>query len=160
VELVPVDDFYRPLGFEGAEPEGLFDLPRLRREVVEPYLAAEPISYRPFDWESGSISQGARYVDLPSVLIIEGVFALSPLLGARHSFGVWVEASRKLRLSRGLERDGEQARQAWTETWMPREDDYVERRKPHEHADLVVNAERPSRAGTFWRYERLLNKPR
>ncbi len=153
VEVVPVDDFYRPPGSEGPEPEGLFDLSRLAQEVIEPYLASEPVSYRPFDWESENVSQTVRRVVSPSVLIIEGVFALSPLLGSRHSFGVWVEASSILRLTRGLDRDGEEAREIWTENWMPREDEYVEKQRPHERADLVVNAERPSQAGTFWCYE-------
>ena len=121
VAVVPVDDFYRPPGLEGPEPEGLFDLARLKREVVDPYLAGEPASYRPFDWEAGSVSGEVRRVGSPSVLIVEGVFATSSLLGGRHSFGVWVEAPRSIRLSRGLARDGEGARTTWTELWMPRE---------------------------------------
>lgn len=48
VAVVPVDDFYRPPGSEGPEPEGLFDLARLEQEVIDRYLAGEPASYRPF----------------------------------------------------------------------------------------------------------------
>ena len=41
---VPIDDFYRPPGSEGPEPEGLFDLARLKREVIDPYFAGKPVS--------------------------------------------------------------------------------------------------------------------
>jgi uridine kinase len=147
---VPVDDFYRPPGSEGPEPEGLFDLARLKREVIDPYLSGKPVSYRPFDWETGIISPDTRRVGSPSVLVVEGVFATSPLLGGQHSFSVWVAAPRALRLSRGVERDGEAWRKTWTEVWMPREDSYFERTRPDWRADLVVDAGWPSSPGAFW----------
>jgi uridine kinase len=147
---VPVDDFYRPPGSEGPEPEGLFDLTRLKREVIDPYLSGKPVSYRPFDWERGRISRDTRHVGSPSVLVLEGVFATSPLLGGQHSFSVWVAAPRALRLSRGVERDGEAWRKTWTEVWMPREDSYFERTRPDWRADLVVDAGWPSSPGAFW----------
>lgn len=154
VAVVPVDDFYRPASEEGPEPEGLFDLARLEREVLDPYLAGEPTSYRAFDWNAGSVSREVRRVGSPPILIVEGVFAASPLLGGHHSFGAWVEASRSLRLSRGLARDGEAARGTWTELWMPREDRYFDQTRPDLRADLVVDGGRPGPAGTFWRREK------
>jgi uridine kinase len=150
---VPVDDFYRPAGSEGPEPEGLFDLTRLKREVIDPYLAGEQVSYWPFDWEADSVSRDARRVDAPSVLVVEGVFATSPLLGERHSFGVWVAAPRALRLSRGVQRDGEAWRKTWTELWMPREDKYFKRTRPDLRVDLVVDGGRASLPGVFWHYQ-------
>ena len=151
--MVPVDDFYRPPGEEGPEPEGLFDLARLEREMITPYLAGEPVAYRPFDWEAGGISREVRLVGSPDVLIVESVFATSPLLGGRHHLGVWVDANRVLRLERGLARDGEAARGTWTKVWMPREDRYFEQTRPDLRADLVVDGGRPSPPGTFWEHE-------
>ena len=151
--IVPVDDFYRPPGSEGPEPEGLFDLARLKREIIDPYLTDKQISYWPFDWEASSVSRDVRLVGTPSALVVEGVFATSPLLGGRHSFSVWVAASRPLRLSRGVQRDGEAWRKTWTEVWMPREDGYVERTRPDLRADLVVDGGRPSSPGAFWQYQ-------
>jgi uridine kinase len=150
---VPVDDFYRPAGSEGPEPEGLFDLARLKREVIGPYLAGEQVSYWPFDWEAGTIQRDARRVDAPSVLVVEGVFVTSPLLGERHSFGVWVAAPRALRLARGVQRDGEAWRKTWTEVWMPREDEYFNRTRPDLRVDLVVDGRRVSSPGVFWHYQ-------
>ncbi|MFD9627597.1 hypothetical protein [Peribacillus muralis] len=46
---------------------------------------------------------------------------------ARHyDFTIWVECPRDQRLERGLERDGEEARQMWEHNWMIQEDYYVE----------------------------------
>ena len=47
------------------------------------------------------------------------------------AYTVWIETPREVRLSQGLERDGEEARVRWEE-WMAAEDDYVRRegRKP------------------------------
>ena len=42
-----------------------------------------------------------------------------------------------LGLSRGLARDGEEARVQWEE-WMAKEEDYMRREKPRERADLVL----------------------
>jgi uridine kinase len=43
------------------------------------------------------------------------------------------------RLSRGIERDGEAAREMWENNWMVSEDIYVKEHKPFEIADLVVD---------------------
>ena len=87
------------------------------------------------------------------MLIVEGVFATSPLLGRRRAFGVWVYAPRALRLSRGLTRDGDEARATWTNLWMPREDRYFVKTRPDLRADLMVDGGKPGLPGTFWRGE-------
>ena len=57
------------------------------------------------------------------------------------AYTVWIETPREVRLSRGLERDGEEARARWEE-WMAAEDDYVRREEPQARADLVVAGDR------------------
>ena len=52
---------------------------------------------------------------------------------------VWVEAPYDVRLARGIERDGEEARETWVERWMPTEDRYVERDDPVSCAHIVVD---------------------
>lgn len=47
--------------------------------------------------------------------------------------------SRDQRLKRGLERDGEDARQMWEDNWMVHEDLYVDAQRPQERANLVVD---------------------
>jgi uridine kinase len=50
-----------------------------------------------------------------------------------------VDCPRDIRLSRGLERDGQESRDMWEKVWMVSEDIYVNSHKPYERADLVVD---------------------
>ena len=54
------------------------------------------------------------------VVVVEGVFALQPALRTLYDIAVWVETAEELRLARGLERDGENARELW-EQWQAAE---------------------------------------
>src|SRR5205823_6209683 len=99
--VVPVDDFYRPAGERTSESTGLFDLRRLRSEVIEPYISGEPITYRPYDWEIEEVSSEERSAGHADVLIVEGVFALSKTLACTEALGVWVDAPADVRLARG-----------------------------------------------------------
>lgn len=150
VEIVSVDDFYRPPGMAEPGPYGLFDLARLGRQVVDPYLCGERVSYRPYDWNSRTVSGSPRDVGVPEILILEGIFSMSRRLGKSRTFGIWVEAPSHARLARGLARDGEAAREVWTGIWMPREDEYVRKERPDLSADVVVDGGRPSPPGLFW----------
>jgi uridine kinase len=70
-------------------------------------------------------------------VILEGVTASREAFRPFLTYSVWIETPRELRLSRGLERDGEEARAQW-EKWMTEEDDYLRRERPQDHADLVL----------------------
>ena len=72
---------------------------------------------------------------------LEGVSSSSEAFRPFLTYSIWIETPRELRLRRGLERDGEEARAQW-EQWMAEEDDYVRREKPQERADLVVPGDR------------------
>lgn len=147
--VVSVDDFYRPVGERSVEYTGLFDLERLRSEVIEPYVSGERITYRPYDWEIEDVSANARSVGHADVLIVEGVFALSTTLAWAGALGVWVDAPMELRLARGLERDGEAARETWVNDWMPREDAYRREERPESRAHLTVDTTVPLADGLF-----------
>ena len=71
--------------------------------------------------------------------MIEGVYALHVKLRDAYGYKIWVEAPYELRLQRGLERDGEEARDWWVNEWMPKEDEYKESQKPYEIADIVID---------------------
>lgn len=50
---------------------------------------------------------------------------------------VWVETPRRIRLLRGLARDGDEAVTLW-EQWMGEEDAHFTEDRTREHADIVV----------------------
>jgi uridine kinase len=110
--------------------------PRLLKEVLEPLSRNESARYRRTDWGNSDHRERGE-VTPAEFVILEGVTASREAFQPFLTYSVWIDTPRELRLSRGLERDGEEARAQWEE-WMAQEEDYVREEKPQERADLVV----------------------
>jgi uridine kinase len=132
-QLVGIDGFW-----DGRQ----FDLGRLAREVVRPLRNGSPARYDAWDW-AGQRPAGIREVQPQGIVVIDGVCALHTDLRDSYDVRIWVEAPPSVRLTRAVARDGEGARRAWEERWMPSEDGYVERDDPIGCADLVVDNTAP-----------------
>jgi uridine kinase len=114
--------------------------PRLVAEVLEPLARDERARYRRTDWGNEDHEEWGEVV--PSeFLILEGVGASREAFRPFLTYSIWVDVPRSLRLRRGLERDGQEARGQW-EKWMSEEDDYIERERPQEWADVVLPGDR------------------
>ncbi|MDT7728605.1 MAG: hypothetical protein QOI21_5181 [Actinomycetota bacterium] len=92
--------------------------PRLVEGVLEPLRAGRPGQYRRMDWTTGSPQLGALVtVDVPAVLVLEGVSSGRSSVRPLLSYLCWVEGpDQALRLERAVARDGESSRgalQAW-----------------------------------------------
>ncbi|MDZ4861861.1 MAG: uridine kinase [Gemmatimonadota bacterium] len=140
--VVHVDDFYLPSAQHGTRSGlvgPLFDLPRLAAQVVTPAATGGSVRYQRYDWTDDQL---AEWVEVPqgAPVIVEGVYCLESALRDSYTFTVFCRADRALRLRRGFERDGEQARSQWLDEWMPAEDDYAARQRPEEFADLVLDS--------------------
>jgi uridine kinase len=127
--VIGTDEFWDGTGF---------DLGRLRRQAFEPLLAGRDARFASFDWKAQE-PRGERVVRPHGPIVVEGVCALHRLFRDDYQLRVWVEAPRELRLARGLERDGEDARSTWEDVWMPMEDRYIARDDPVSAADLIVD---------------------
>jgi uridine kinase len=110
--------------------------PRLIQEALEPLSRNRPARFKRSDWENRGREEW-REVQPAEFVILEGVSASREAFQQFLTYSIWVETSPELRLQRGLERDGEEARAQW-EKWMAQEDEYVKREKPHDRADMVV----------------------
>lgn len=140
--VVHVDDFYLPSALQGSRDGQVaphFDWPRLVDQVIKPAASGGQVRYQRYDWDSDSL---AEWHEIPpgTPLIVEGVYALEPSVRAYYTFAVFCQADPATRLRRGLERDGEQARDQWVNDWMPAEDAYLLRDRPADSADLVVDS--------------------
>ena len=129
--IVEMDDFYVP---ELARA----DWDRVYEQVIAPLKNTSVGSYRRFDWDTKKLAEWRR-VKPKGIVIIEGVYALCEKLRGAYDYKVWVEAPYEVRLQRGLERDGEEARSQWVNEWMPKEREYEDSEKPHESADLIID---------------------
>ncbi|MYA25218.1 MAG: uridine kinase [Acidimicrobiales bacterium] len=140
--LVHGDDFGRPTTDPARSEQrigGLFDLSRLKREVLEPHERGRPIRYRRYDWIADRLGDWTA-APHDGTLIVEGVYCTHPTIRDRYHFLIWVEADRATRLARGLARDGESARSRWEDTWMPIEDRYRAEHRLNDAAHLVLDS--------------------
>ncbi len=140
--LVHGDEFGRPTTDSARSEQrigGLFDLSRLKREVLEPHERGAPIRYRRYDWDADRLDE---WIAAPheTTLIVEGVYTTHPSIRGRYHFLIWVEADRPTRLARGLARDSEAARPRWEDIWMPVEDRYRTEHRPDVAAHLVLDS--------------------
>lgn len=120
--------------------DGLADaVPRLLGWVLEPLSEGRPARYRRFDW---GLSEYAEWNEISptAALIVEGVgsgaLAAAPYLTRL----VWIEAPTKLRMRRGLERDGESFRPHW-ERWARQEAAMFASDRTRRRADLLVDGD-------------------
>ncbi|WP_419847866.1 uridine kinase family protein [Candidatus Poriferisocius sp.] len=139
--LVNGDDFYRPEadeGWSGSVAGGLFDLPRLASQVLVPHSQGEEIQFQRFNWDTEILGD---WVSWPggTPLIVDGVYSTHEMLRDFYDLRIWVNAPRAVRLARGLQRDGEEARSKWVDVWMPAEDRYIADQAPQDHAHLVLD---------------------
>lgn len=131
--LVHMDDLYA--GWSGLEG----DLwPRLAAQVLEPLRRGLPGRFQRYDWAAGRFD-GWVDVPVPDVLVLEGCGSGRRAAAPDLSLLVWVEADDGMRLARGLERDGADARPHW-ERWMRDEAAHYAREGTRGRADVRVDA--------------------
>ena len=130
--VVHMDDLYEGWA---AGPDG--GAVNLRRWVLDPLVAGEPVRYRRYDWIDGAWAEW-HGVPPSAHLIVEGCGAAARQVDALGAFRIWVEADDAERLRRGLERDGEDARDHWLR-WMVDEAEHFARERTRERADLRLD---------------------
>ncbi len=144
VTVVHMDDFYLPSSkllqtLPTRKPIGAdYDWERVLNQVLEPLSQNKEGHYQRYDWEMDGLAEW-HSVPIGGIVVMEGVYAIREELLNKYDFTIWVDCPRETRLMRGLERDGEEARDRWENNWMLAEDIYMEQYRPFEKADLVVS---------------------
>ena len=144
VTLVHKDDFYLPSSqlintHPTQKPIGAdFDWKRLLHQVLVPISQNKEGRYQRYDWEKDKLAEW-HSVPVGGIVVIEGVYSTRKELAELYDLTIWVECPRETRLARGLERDGEHARETWENNWMISEDIYVKEEQPRTRADLIVS---------------------
>jgi uridine kinase len=143
-----MDDFYKPSNQRIHSPERDsrqeaslcedFDWRRLHEQVLQPLCQNQEAYYQVYDWDRDAMGEW-RTVSPGGITIVEGVSSGRKELSASFGFLIWVDCDRELRLARGLQRDGENARSRWVDEWMPAEDRYAALQKTAERANLRID---------------------
>lgn len=128
-EVVHIDDLL----------EGWRGLPRVAEQlddVLVPLSEGRAGSYRRYDWLAGAFAETIAVTPTP-LLVIEGVGSGARSHSSWCTVLVWVEVDARLRLARGMARDGEAMRSQW-EQWMLDEQRLFLDEETSRRADMVV----------------------
>lgn len=148
--IVEMDDFHRPVPRRRRPPAAPGDdyaLDRLAAQVLAPLRAGEPARYQRYDWDADAMAEW-RIVPATARVIVEGVYSTSLTLRGCFDLRIWIDAPYRVRLARGLARDGEPMRGRWVDEWMPAEEEYVRLQAPQAAADLVLDGAGSGAGGT------------
>jgi uridine kinase len=132
VGLLHMDDLYE--GWSGLQEVTA----RLSDDLLRPLADGRPGHYRRWDWAAARWAE-RHVVDPVALLVVEGVGSGGLEVEEWHGVLVWVEAPPEVRVSRGLQRDGEHLRSLW-EGWLEGEDNHFAKHKTRDRADVVVDA--------------------
>ena len=106
--LFHMDDFYLPFARRAWNwrqlPAGNMDLERFRREVLEPTLAGQPVSYRAYRCPEDRYL-APRQIPWRPVSIVEGSYSQHPLLADAYKTRLFVTAAPSVQEQRLLRRD-------------------------------------------------------
>jgi hypothetical protein len=130
--VVPMDDLYE--GWTGLA-DGVWE--RLERQVLAPLRAGRPGRYQAYDWHTGQFTDW-RDVPLAPALVVEGVGSAALPVDPWATLRVWVEAPPRLRMARGIARDGAALGAEWAR-WMSLETAHFAADGTRSRADLLVD---------------------
>lgn len=142
VSVIHMDDFYKPSEqrnqVNDSEIGGNWDCERVKEQVLIPLRNNQPSRYQRYDWVEDALAE-CHDVHSGHMVIVEGCYSLLNSLRSFYDFKIWVESPEDIRLSRGIERDGEEQRYLWEDVWMPAEERYIKAQNPIETADLIID---------------------
>jgi len=112
--------------------------PELIELALKPLAAGQPARYQPTKWADET--KDPIVIRPGGTVVLEGVTASRLAFRPYLAYSIWIEADRRLRLQRGIDRDGAEARAQW-ERWMDEEERYILAERPAEHADIVLRSD-------------------
>ena len=133
------DDFVDPsLAGERSADWSAVERVRLRSEVVDPFRAGVPSTFRRYDWMTATLGP-VEPLPAADVLVVDAVGLFHPDLDGALDLRVWVDVGLDVATLRGKARDrraGNDHDRLWDNVWTPNERDFAERFHPREAADV------------------------
>lgn len=131
--VVHLDDLYEGWHQELGAPLAA----RLTAWLLDPWTRGAPGRFPRYDWAADAFT--AEWVEVPAAptVILEGCGSASSGVRARASLVVWIEAEPRVRMARGIQRDGEHLAGQWRD-WQCREAEHFAADGTREAADVVL----------------------
>ena len=139
--LIHGDGYFEPK--PGELVWGAFNEKRFLEDVVTPLQTGNSFTYRPYDWHAvPAITEQPMTID--KGLVLERCFSMAFPLD--WDCTIWIETPAEICLERGLSRETlprERTLPVWRDIWQPKEDEYIGRTAPAEHASFVIDGTLP-----------------
>jgi uridine kinase len=112
---------------------------RLRDEVLAPFRAGQPSTFRRWDWGAKSLS-GSEPVPTCSIIVVDLIGLFHPTVLDALDLTIWCDVDLATAQQRGMRRDAELGRKherLWNEVWVPNEIDFDKQFAPRAKAELL-----------------------
>jgi uridine kinase len=106
-------------------------------DAVRTLASLGTCSYRPFDWDSFTVSAERRTLNLSKLVVVDGVSSLHPSLCNLYGLRIFVESDRASTLQAALDRGAGAWADYWRYLFLPSADIYMES-QPQQRADLLI----------------------
>ena len=139
-EVVHMDDFFLPRERKTkarlAEPDGNIDRERFLAEVLPFINSPEPFSYGKYDCSCGRVTNTVNVGTAPLV-IVEGVYSLSPYFRDYYDIKIMLTVERETQLLRLRERSEDWQYENFLTIWLPLEERYFSLGGVEDACDMV-----------------------
>lgn len=131
VKLVRMDSFFNPATNND-------DFERLKNEVLIPLKENRVANFKIYSWTEKKLIDGEP-IKPEGIILVEGISSMEKTLLEFYDYKVWIDCSPEIGLERVLARDKGYYQELWVNKWIPETIKYIERQKPYEKADVVIN---------------------
>ncbi len=138
-QIVCIDNLYGP----NPNGPGIMDQTNwpLVHLILRDVLAGKRLKYRGKDYRGNALHFD---VELPKVVLFEGIRLLQPKLVSKFDISVWIDCPQKFALQRAKERDrlqgeSEEMVNRWDTDWGPKDKKYFEQYRPDKLATLLYS---------------------
>ncbi len=111
---------------------------RVDEWLLSAWEAGAPGRYRRYDWTRGRFADVWTSVPAAPVVLLEGCASAAGGIRDRASLIIWVEAPANVRLTRGLDRDGDSMSIQWR-SWQEHEAAHFAADGTRESAHVVID---------------------
>lgn len=140
-QIIHIDDFFlqahQRTPARLLETGGNLDYERFEQEVLQNLRKNISFDYRKFDCSTMQLG-GCAHIECDGIIVVEGVYSLSPRFCRDYDMKVFLKIERDAQLARILERGGKEKCEQYKNLWIPLENKYFAEFQIESAADIVI----------------------